>query len=76
MMEYWHGYNMMGGWSGMMIIPIILIGAFIYMLLSQRESNNFKGAGARDNAIDILNERFARGEINEDEYISKKNMLK
>ncbi|MVX62105.1 hypothetical protein GKZ28_00120 [Clostridium chromiireducens] len=61
---------MMGGWSGMMLIPIIITGAFIYILLNQRESNNFKGA------IDILNERFARGEINEDEYASKKNMLK
>ncbi|OOM42370.1 hypothetical protein CBEIJ_43180 [Clostridium beijerinckii] len=60
----------------MMIIPIFLIIAFIYMLFNKRESNNYKGARVKGNAIDILNERFSRGEINEDEYISKKNILK
>ncbi|NRT77884.1 SHOCT domain-containing protein [Clostridium beijerinckii] len=66
----------MGIWNGMMIIPIFLIIAFIYMLFNKRESNNYKGARVKGNAIDILNERFSRGEINEDEYISKKNILK
>lgn len=76
MMGYWFGYNMMGGWFGMMIMPIILILAFLYIINKHGESSNYKSSGSRDNALDILNERFARGEINEDEYISKKNILK
>ena len=56
-----YGYNMMGGWSGMMIVPIILIAVVIYVVYKQGENNKFKDIGTRDNALDILNERFARG---------------
>ena len=70
-----YGYNMMGGWSGMMIIPIILIAVVIFVMYKQGLNNKFKDIGTRDNALDILNERFARGEINEEEYNNKKNIL-
>jgi len=76
MMGYRYGYNMMGGWSGMMIIPIILIAVVIFVVYKQGLNNKFKDIGTRDNALDILNERFARGEINEEEYNNKKNILK
>lgn len=33
---------MMGGWSGMMIIPIILIIAVIYLIFNQEESKKLK----------------------------------
>lgn len=75
MMGYGYGYNMMGGRFGMMIIPIILIGVVIFVVSKQGQNINIKGIGARDNSLDILNERFARGEINEDEYNNKKNVL-
>jgi putative membrane protein len=65
---------MMGGWFGMMIIPIILIGIIIYVG-SRKEQNNAKYIEFTDDSLNILSERFARGEINEDEYKSKKNML-
>lgn len=67
-----YGYNMMGGWFGMMIIPIILIGVVIYVIYNQGQKNNSKDVGFKDNSLDILNERFARGEINEEEYNTKK----
>lgn len=75
MMRYGFGYNMMGGWFGMMIIPIILIGVVIYVIYNQGQKNNGKDVGFKGNSLDILNERFARGEINEEEYNSKKNIL-
>ena len=68
-------YNMIGGWCGMMIIPIILIAVVIFVIYKQSQNNNIKEIGTRNNALDILNERFARGEINEDEYNNKKNIL-
>ena len=75
MMGYGYGYNMMGGWFGMMIIPIILIGVVIYVIYNQGQKNNGKDSGFKDNSIDILNERFARSEISEQEYNTKKNVL-
>ena len=75
MMGYRYGYNMMGGWSGMMIIPIILIAVVMFFIYKQSQNNNIKDIGTRNNALDILNERFARGEIDEEEYNNKKNIL-
>jgi putative membrane protein len=70
-----YGYNMMGGWFGMMIIPIILIGVVIYVVSKKEQNNKGKDLVFKDNSLDILSERFARGEINEEEYNSKKNIL-
>ena len=67
---------MMEGWFGMMIIPIILIGIVVFIVYKPLQNNNIKDIGARDNSLDILNERFARGEINEDEYKHKKDLIK
>jgi uncharacterized membrane protein len=39
------------------------------------QNKNNKNIGTRDNSLDIINDRFARGEINEEEYNSKKNAL-
>jgi putative membrane protein len=75
MMGYGNGYNMMGGWFGMMFIPIILIGVVIYVVSRQGQNNNNKDIVSKDSSLDILNERFARGEINEEEYNNKKNIL-
>lgn len=60
----------------MMILFIILIIAVIYIVYNQGGNNKFKDIGMRDNSLNILNERFARGEIDEEEYNNKKNILK
>lgn len=72
MMSY--GYNMMGSWLGMMIIPLIFIVILVVVVFKLGQSNNAKDI--KDNSLNILNERFARGEINEDEYKRKKDLLK
>ena len=66
---------MMGGWFGI-IIPVIIIGIVVFTLYNLLQNSNIKDIGARDNSLDILNERFARGEINEDEYNEKKVAIK
>ena len=75
MMRFGHGYNMMGGWFGMMIIPVIIIGVLIFVLYKKEHNNSAKGLGESDNSLNILKERFALGEINEEEYTNKKNIL-
>ncbi|EKQ50182.1 DUF2078 domain-containing protein [Clostridium sp. Maddingley MBC34-26] len=67
---------MMGGWSGMMIIPIILTVAVMYLIFNQEESKKLKVCSGRDNSLSILNEGFARGEISEDEYNRIKSTLR
>jgi len=74
MMGYGYGYNMMGGRFGFMIICIIIIGVVVFSVYKIL-INNKSGIAPRDNSLDILNERFARGEINEDEYNQRKNVL-
>jgi len=75
MMGNGNGYSMMGGWVGMIIIPIILIGIVIFVVARKGQNNNVKEIGTRDTSPDILSERFARGEINEDEYNYKRDIL-
>lgn len=80
MMGFGYGYGgfggcgLTGGGFGMMIIPLILIGIIIYAIFKMQGSN----AGNRveyNNSIEILNERYARGEITEDEYKQKKSLI-
>lgn len=62
-----HGYGYMGwGW----IIPLLLIGVFFYWFNQQSRSNK-----QEKNPLDILNERFAKGEIDEKEYKRKRDLL-
>lgn len=59
----------------MMIIPLILVGVVIYLITKQEGNSNIKSIEKKDNSLDILNERFARGEINEEEYSHKRIVL-
>lgn len=77
------GYNMMGGGWLMMLVPVLLIGLAIYafMKMSQNNSTNNTGNTSNTNvnnsdALNILNKRYAQGDISEEEYIKKKNILK
>lgn len=57
-----------------MIIILLLIAYFIYKAINSKNIN-FVSDTSSSKAIDILNERFANGEINEEEYITKKNQI-
>jgi putative membrane protein len=69
-------YGMIGGYG--MIIPLILIGLIIYAVyrLSQSNHKNYSNQRGASDALDILNKRYANGEISEEEYTKKKNVLK
>lgn len=72
-------YRRFGGMgSGMVfawIIPLILIviiGVAVYMILKNKKEDNKTKSNP---ALDILNVRFAKGEIDESEYLKKKKNL-
>lgn len=72
---YGYGYNMMVGWFGMMLIAIIIIGVIVFVVYNKGTNSNLKNSGTVNTSLDILNNRFAAGEINEEEYNSKKKLL-
>ena len=59
----------------MMVIPLILTGVVIYSLDKQEISGNIKNIETKDSSLDVLNERFAHGEINKEEYSHKRIVL-
>ncbi len=68
------GYGMMT-WLGMMLIPAAIVIVFLFIIVKLIMNNNSKNVNESDSAMKILNERFARGEINEEEYKEKKSLL-
>jgi putative membrane protein len=63
----------------MMIIPIIAFALVLIMILTAiKNKNNMDPSQPRSSrdAMKILDERFARGEIDEAEYVRKKTVLR
>lgn len=68
-------YNFCGGGLYMMLIPLLLIAVIVYAVFKLNEPGSGVVRNGRDDAFRILDERFARGEINEAEYQQKKSLL-
>ena len=70
-----YGWGMMGsGWSSMFLIPLafiilIVLGAYFITTESTRPSSH------RNISLEILKERYARGEISSDEFEKMRNNL-
>ena len=78
MMEPWG----MGGFGGLMMIPMIVfwglvIWALVWLVRGAGGSgmSHSENTGHHDSAMDILKSRYARGEINKQEYEDKKKDL-
>jgi putative membrane protein len=78
---FWHGAHMFG-WGlpfGHGLFPIlfgiILFAGFVALVRSRRRSGSMQMAGGRPPGLDILEERYAKGEIQRDEYLQKKQDL-
>lgn len=66
-----------GGGGFFMMIPMLLI-LLITVYFIHKAFNNNKNNSTHifsSKAMNILNERFAKGEISEEEYISKKQKI-
>lgn len=73
-----YGYGMMGyGWGWFMMIGVVVLTVLGIVALINYLHISSKPNGRYDNnALNILNERYARGEITEEEYNQKKTQLK
>lgn len=56
------------------LIPILLVLAVAKYLMGGRRSIASEGE-SKPNALAILNERYARGEVGRDEYVQKREDL-
>ncbi|WP_198155012.1 SHOCT domain-containing protein [Salisediminibacterium beveridgei] len=58
------------------LIPILIVGALVYVVMN---GNGFEGKLSQDrretDARQIINERYAKGELNEDEFEQMKKKL-
>ena len=68
---------MWGAWGvGMMLIPLVFLGAVIAgVVLGIRWLVTQSGESRANSALDILRQRYARGEINKDEFEARKHDL-
>jgi putative membrane protein len=75
--SYAHG-GMLGGGLGMILvwtIPLVLlflVGRFLFMKGKDGDDKDVPGTR---NALDLLKEAYARGEIDRDEYLRKRDDL-
>lgn len=63
-----YGFNYFPYWHFIIIGAIIIL---IFVVLKNKNSN----IKNNDEILDILNRKFVNGEISEEEYINKKNIL-
>ena len=68
MMDNWYVGGMHGIWWGLWILLILWIFLIPYPTPGQKRK--------KDNAMEILRERFARGEISEEEFEQRKKLLR
>ncbi len=70
----WHWWS----WLGMALfwlIPILLLVAVVKYLMGDRRSNASESKKKPD-ALAVLEERYARGEVGREEYLEKRDDLK
>ena len=70
-----YGYGMMSyGWGWIMMIGVFVIVVLGIVALFRYLQNSSKSSSqtSAGNALGILNERYARGELSDEEYLKKK----
>jgi putative membrane protein len=72
-----HGFGGMGfGMAWWWIIGLILVAAIIWAIVrSLSQNKNTDNTENHKSALDILNERYAKGQIDKEEYEIKKKDL-
>lgn len=78
MMGYYWGNNlgygtMSFGWVFMILIWVLVIVGLVFLVKSFASGSN--GARQQNRALDVLKERYAKGEIDKNEFEEKKKDL-
>lgn len=78
---YGDGTWMMGNWLGMVfmgLVFVVIVIVIISLIAGAKNGSHYqmKNMSDTDSAMKILHERYAKGEINEEEYQRMKQNLK
>jgi putative membrane protein len=75
----WGHWGYWGGWLGPLIMVVfwalIVVGVVFLVRYLVRQGRGAGGAGREDSALEILKRRYARGEIDKDEFEAKRRDL-
>ena len=67
-------FGMMSAWNWILpTILIVIIGIAVYMIFKNKKESNYTESNS---ALDILDERYAKGEIEEEEYNKRKKNIR
>jgi putative membrane protein len=78
MMHWYDGWGMMGGWWFMLLLTILLIVGIVWLVRAvgaNSTTRRHSDAPPRQTPEEILQERYARGEIDRDEYEERRQGL-
>lgn len=79
MQDYGYGMHYGGAWLGMhwfwWIFWLLVVALFVWFLVRTTGGGAAAGPGRGPDAEDVLRDRFARGEISEEEYRSRLRVL-
>ena len=65
-----------GPWLLMSIVMVVFLGAVVWaVVFMAKGSSDRRDRQSRDGALDVLEERFARGEIDEQEFRARRSAL-
>jgi len=64
----WGGYGSFSIWHGLMILGVVVVLVGISMMRKSQKTHN-------NNPLELLKIQFANGNITEEEYLNKKNVL-
>lgn len=75
--RYYYGHHdMMGGWFGGLVMMLLMIALIVgAVVVTLRLLGHGPAGRSPDRALDILNERFARGEIDGTEFEERRRAL-
>jgi putative membrane protein len=82
-MRGWPGLGLsgFGGPVIMLIFALIIIGVLVYMAVAVSRNNTGRSGGRSgrintDGALEIMEERYARGELSKEDFVSMRKTLR
>lgn len=71
----WGGFGMVLGPIFMILIVVAIVAGIIYLLRMFGPTGNAGGSSVHDRALVLLKERYAKGEIDSEEFVERKKLL-
>lgn len=72
MHDGWFGWWPMGGLLWLVVVALLIVGLFAVVRRAPGQRN---GSSDNSGALKVLDERYARGEIDRDEYLQRRKEI-